>query len=79
MRLRERQLGEEHVVDVAVVVLTCVHEALLDGATPFELGVDRSDLHVVRPCADHVNDEFPLHPLSLGPFWSVLPPSIVQF
>ena len=57
MGRRKWQLGEEHVVHVTVVVLPRVYEALLDVAPPLEFGVDRCNLHVVRPRADYVDDK----------------------
>ena len=61
VRLRQRQLLEEDVVDLAVVVLARVDEPLLDVAEPLERGVDRRDLHVVRPRADDVDHQLPHH------------------
>ena len=59
VRLRERQLLEEDVVDLAVVMLAGMDEPLLDVAEPLELRIDRRDLHVVRARAYHVDDQFP--------------------
>jgi hypothetical protein len=57
MRPRQRQLGEEDVLQQRVEVLARVHEALVEAPASLELGIDGSDLHVVRPRADHVDDQ----------------------
>ena len=61
MRRRKRQLGEEDIVDLAVVVLARVNQALLDVPEPLKLGVDGRDLHVVRTRTDHVHNELAPH------------------
>jgi hypothetical protein len=62
VRLGQRKLVEEDVVDEAVVVLPRVDESLVDAARALQRGVDGRDLHVVRTRADHVRDERPLPP-----------------
>ena len=61
VRGRQAELGEEDVVDLAVVVLARVNQALLDVPEPLELRVDGRDLHVVRTRADHVHHELTPH------------------
>ena len=61
VRRRKRQLGEEDIVDLAVVVLARVNQALLDVPEPLELRVDGRDLHVVRTRTDHVHHELTPH------------------
>ena len=57
VRPGQRELREEDVLHDRVVVLAGVNEPLLDVAKPLERVVDRRDLHVVRPRADHMDDE----------------------
>jgi hypothetical protein len=66
VRRRQRQLREEDVVDLGVVVLPRVDEALLDDAAALELGVDGRDLHVVGAGPDDVADELALHDFNQG-------------
>jgi hypothetical protein len=62
VRLGQRKLVEEDVVDEPVVVLTGVDEPLVDATRPLQRGVDGRDLHVVRARADHVRDQGPPSP-----------------
>ena len=57
VRPGQRELREENVLHDRVVVLARVNEPLFDVAKLLERVVDRSDLHVVRPRADHMDDE----------------------
>src|SRR5207249_12219403 len=67
VRLGQRELVEEDLVDLPVIVLSGVDELLLDAAPPFQLGIERRDLHVVRARADDVRDEgLPGHAPILG-------------
>ena len=63
--LGQRQLGEEDVVQLHVVVLASVDEVLIDEASLRERRVDRRHLHVVGSCPDDVRDDLAHRPTRL--------------